>query len=925
MTPIRRQYLKVKHSFPDAILLFRMGDFYETFDDDARVASKELEITLTSRSMGKNVKVPMAGVPAHSVESYLAKLVKRGHKVAICEQLSVPDSSKGLVERDVVRVVTPGTVLESSLLDQKVNNYLAAVVLDGGSAGFAYADVTTGEFAAAQLDRSQLALELERISPAEVLSPETDAPDADDGFPDHVRQFPTEVDYTYFELETARRALLDHYGILSLESFGCEHLPLAVRAAGAIVLYLKDTRRTGKLHLLNLGVYSTAGFMDLDVNTRRNLELFTAGRDDRREHSLLATLDQTRTPMGGRLLRRWLGQPLLDLEELERRLDAVGYFFSDAFRRASAGSSLSKVPDLERILGRIKAGVVAPRELIALKTGLGAVPELLEQLGAPAPSSPPSWGPEPSDVDSCLRGNDEFDDGDGEFDDGDDELDEGNDKSGGGSDGLVGNDGLDDGEGMAWLRRQLTPLPEICELIDRSIAPEPVGNPGEGNVIRQGFSAELDRLKHDSQNARSFIAGLEQTERERTGLRGLKIGYNQVFGYYIEVSKANQAQVPDNYIRRQTLVNSERYITPEIKEYESLVLNAKERIEEMERSLFRQVCEQISESGDLISRLAVAIAMVDVFVSLAETAVANGYVRPQLDLGQTISIKDGRHPALERLLDRGDYVPNDLYLSNDDARIVLLTGPNMAGKSTFIRQAAIIVLMAQVGSYVPASEATIGLVDRIFTRVGLQDDLTTGQSTFMVEMVETAAILNQATPRSLVVLDEIGRGTSTYDGLSIARSVIEHLHNDGRLGCKTLFATHYHELTELAGTLPGVRNFTVAVTEEDGDVVFLHRIVPGGADKSYGVHVARLAGLPQGVVNRAWEVLADLEDTHNSKRKSGRRRSPRAADLQMPLFDPARAVADEVKALDIPNLTPLEAINCLYELQRKARELTGPS
>ena len=920
MTPIRRQYLKIKHSFPDAIVLFRMGDFYETFDEDAHVASKELEITLTARSMGKNVKVPMAGFPAHAVESYLAKLVKRGHKVAICEQLSVPDSSKGLVERDVVRVVTPGTVLESALLDQKVNNYLAAVVLEGDSAGFAYADVTTGEFAAAQLDKSQLPLELERISPAEVLSSDIDTSDSEEEFPSHKGQSPTEVDYTYFELETAQQALLDHYGILSLESFGCEHLPLAVRAAGAIVLYLRDTRRTGKLHLMNLGVYSTSGFMDLDVHTRRNLELFTAGRNERREHSLLATLDQTRTPMGGRLLRRWLGQPLLDLEELERRLDAVSYFFNDAFLRAGTGSSLSRVPDLERILGRIKAGVVAPRELIALKAGLDAVPELLEQLSAPTPppSSPRRRGTKPPVVDSRLRGNDGLDDGNDRLGDGNDGLD-------GGSDGPDGNDLLDVGQDMAWLRQQLTPLPEICGLIEQSLAPEPVGSPGEGNVIRQGFSPELDALKHDSQNARSFIAGLEQTERQRTGLRGLKIGYNQIFGYYIEVSKSNQAQVPDNYIRRQTLVNSERYITPEIKEYEALVLNARERIEEMERSLFRQVCEQISETGDVISRLAKAVAMVDVFVSLAEVAAANGYARPQLDLGRVISIKDGRHPALERLLDRGTYVPNDVHLSNDDARIILLTGPNMAGKSTFIRQAAIIVLMAQVGSYVPASEAIVGLVDRIFTRVGLQDDLTTGQSTFMVEMVETAAILNQATPRSLVVLDEIGRGTSTYDGLSIARSVIEHLHNDERLGCKTLFATHYHELTELAGTLPGVRNFTVAVTEEDGDVVFLHRIVPGGADKSYGVHVARLAGLPQGVVNRAWEVLADLEDTHNSKRKASGRRSRKAADLQMPLFDPARAVADEVKALDIPNLTPLEAINCLYELQRKARELTGSS
>ena len=876
MTPIRRQYLKIKHSFPDAIVLFRLGDFYETFDEDARVASKELEIVLTSRSMGKGLKVPMAGVPAHAVENYLARLVRRGYKVAICEQLSDPATSKGLVERDVVRVVTPGTVLESALLDHKSNNFLAAVVQEGEFAGLAFADVTTGEFAATQLTQSQLPLELERIAAAEVLTPRSEAPGPTDsgmGLPDAGGQNPTLVDHTYFELETARQALLTHYGVLSLESFGCEELPLAVRAAGAIILYLGDTQRTGKLHLANLAIYSTSGFMTLDVHTRRNLELFVAGRAEGREHSLLVTLDETRTPMGGRMLRRWLGQPLLELAELNRRLDVVGYFFDDGFRRANTGSLLSRVPDLERILGRINAGIVAPRELIALKAGLATIPDLMEQLGLTLSESGPA---------------------------------------------------TEGGEAapMAWLRHQLTPLPEVCELIERSIDPEPTGSAGEGNVIRQGFSPELDALKSDSRNARSFIAGLEQKERERTGLRGLKVGYNQVFGYYIEVSKSNASQVPEDYIRRQTLVNSERYIIPELKEYEALVLNARERIEELERSLFQQVFGQISESGDAIAKLAGAIAMVDVFVSLAEVAVRNGYVRPRLDSANTISIKDGRHPVVERVLDQGTYVPNDVHLSNDDIRVIVLTGPNMAGKSTFIRQTAIITLMAQIGSFVPATEATIGLVDRIFTRVGLQDDLTTGQSTFMVEMVETAAILNQATPRSLVVLDEIGRGTSTYDGLSIARSVIEHLHNDPRLGCKTLFATHYHELTELAGTLPGIRNFTVAVAEEDGGVVFLHRIVPGGADKSYGVHVARLAGLPQGVVNRAWEVLADLEQIGSPGRKPGKRRNRKAADLQMPLFSRAQALADEVNDLDIPNLTPLEAINRLYELQQKARELT---
>ena len=872
MTPIRRQYLKIKHAYPDAIVLFRLGDFYETFDEDARVAARELEITLTSRSMGKDLRVPMAGVPAHSLEPYLARLIKKGFQVAICEQLTDAATSEGLVERDVVRVVTPGTVLESGLLDQGTNNYLASVVEEGESAGLAYVDITTGQFAATQLDLAQLLPELERISPVEILVPRSEEPPQWTAA--HTQELSssrrlTPVDPGSFDFHSARQTLLQHYGILSLESFGCENLPLAVRAAGAIIDYLAATQKAGKLQLAGLTTYSTASYMSLDSQTRRNLELFQGGRADDKQFSLLATLDLTKTSMGGRLLRQWLGQPLLDLEELDQRLDAVGYFFGDGFRRGGTIQLLSQIADLERIKGRVNGGTVAPRELKSLQSGLEAVPSLAEQLGV----------------------------------------------SSGGPSGQGTNNPT---EPMAWLAQQLAPLPDVVTLVEEAIASDPAGAVGEGNVIREGFSPELDELKRASRDARGFIAGLEQRERDRTGIKGLKVGYNQVFGYYIEVSKASQAQVPQDYIRRQTLVNAERYIVPELKDYESLVLNARERIEELERSIYRRVCDQISASSDAIGNRAAAVARVDVFASLAEVAVHNGYVRPILDTGGVITIEAGRHPVVECVLDPGSYVPNDVHLSNDDARVLVITGPNMAGKSTFIRQVALITLMAQIGSFVPASKASIGLVDRVFTRVGLQDDLATGQSTFMVEMVETAAILNQATPRSLVILDEIGRGTSTYDGLSIARSVIEHLHNDRRLGCKTLFATHYHELTELAASLPGVRNFSVAVTEEGGEVVFLHRIVPGGADKSYGVHVARLAGLPQGVINRAWEVLADLERSSGPAKSAGERRSRKTAAQQMPLFNTAQPLMDEIKSLDIPNLTPLQAINVLYQLQEKA-------
>ena len=858
MTPIRRQYLKIKADHPDSILLFRMGDFYETFDDDAVLAAKELEITLTSRSMGKGLKVPLAGVPVHALDNYLLRLIKKGHKVAICEQTSDPATSKGLVDRGVVRVVTPGTVLESALLDQKTNNYLAAVSENEGRAGLAYIDITTGEFSATELFLDELPLELERIEAAEVLvSDGVDGPDWAEAVGYNNRFEITPVESITFHPDEARQTLLSHFGILTLEAFGCEGMDLAVAAAGAIVQYLDRTQMAAKLQLRNLAVYATGSFMALDSQTRRNLELFATGRNESKELSLLTALDRTKTAMGGRLLRQWLGQPLLDLQELEQRLDAVDHFYLDGLKRANCISALGRVSDLERVVGRIVSGTVNPRELIALKDGIAAVPSLGELLDTP---------------------------------------------------------------NLEWLRSQLLPLPDVCTLIEESISPDPVGAVGDGNVIRPGFSPEMDELKSSSTNARQFIAGLEQRERARTDIKGLKVGYNQVFGYYIEVSKVSADKVPNDYIRRQTLANAERYIVPELKEYESLVLNARDRLEEAEQAVYHRVCTQLAESAAAIGRVASAIARLDVFTGLADTAIENRYVRPKLDHGNAIRVINGRHPVVERVLNAGKYVPNDVELSNDDTRVMVLTGPNMAGKSTYIRQVAIITLMAQVGCFVPASEATIGIVDRIFTRVGLQDDLATGQSTFMVEMVEMAAILNQATPRSLVILDEIGRGTSTYDGLSIARSIIEHIHNDPRLGCKTLFATHYHELTRLAASLPGVRNCSVAVTEEGNRVVFLHKIVPGGADKSYGVHVAQLAGLPQGVVNRAWEVLADLE----SQSLNGGGRKMRVANRepaqQMPLFNDGGKLRGLLKDLDISNLTPLEAINKLYELQKEAQE-----
>ena len=860
-TPVRRQYLGVKREHQDEILLFRMGDFYETFDDDARLLSRELEIALTSREFGKGQRVPLAGIPYHSLEASLARLIKKGYKVAICEQVSDPATSKGIVDREVVRVVTPGTVIEDTLLEQKANNYLAALVVEGDAAGLSWVDITTSEFATTQFDLSHLSVEMARLQPSELLVPDGQPPDGqphvdiDDG------TMLTPLAADAFHADWARETLLRHFGVASLESFGCEGQALAVRAAGAVIDYLEQTQRSAVGQINTLYTYSTADYMVLDAQTRRNLELYEGGRWGSVNASLLSVLDVTRTSMGGRLLRRWLGQPLLDVERLVRRQDAVEWFHRSALRRERVVMLLEAVSDMERLVNRVRGHSATPRDLVGLANSLEAAPKIKVIL--------------------CED---------------------------------------DDADKVEWLAERITDNGEVIELVRQSISDDPPLSVGDGNVIRKGFSPDLDEVRGASRNAQDYIARLEQKERERTGIKSLKVGYNRVFGYYIEISNSNLAQAPEDYVRRQTLVGGERFITPEMKEYESLILNAQDRIGEIEGALFRQVCQQVAGHAEQILSTARAIANIDVFASLAEVASRFGYVRPVLDEGDAVTIKQGRHPVVERMLPAGDFVANDAALASGGEQLIILTGPNMAGKSTYIRQVAVIVLMAQIGSFVPADSARVGVCDRIFTRVGLQDDLAMGQSTFMVEMVETAAILNHATPRSLIVLDEIGRGTSTYDGLAIARAVAEHLHNNPRLGCKTLFATHYHELTQLADILPRAFNYNVVVSEDKGQVVFLRNIAPGGADRSYGVHVARLAGMPTSVVNRAWDVLAELEDDNRANRASPRRGRGSPPPQQMPLLTFTSPVVDELLALDVASMTPLDAINKLYELQERARE-----
>jgi DNA mismatch repair protein MutS len=854
-SPAHRQYLAIKGRYPDAILLFRMGDFYEMFGEDAEVGAKALQITLTSREFARGDRVAMAGIPHHALQTYLKRFVDQGFKVAICEQLTEP--GKGLVERDVVRVVTPGTLIEPGLLEEGRNNYLAAVNLRRNAYGLAFVDVTTGEFAVTELGgpgaREAIETEVLRLDPAECL---VSSEDVEISLPGHL----TVHDGYQFDSDTAHNALCRHFGVASLEGFGCEDLPAGVGAAGAVLSYVGQSNRSLVGLLASLRTYSPSSHMTLDRYTLRNLELLESTRSGEVRGSLLWVLDRTETAMGARLLRRVAGQPLLEVDSLNGRLDAVEELVELPTLRARIRSAMSHLADLERLTGRVCQGAASAHDLIGLAASLRTLPEIAELVNDASAGE--------------LR---------------------------------RAHDGID-------------PCEEIAEEIERAIVP-PAGKKVEGplgdGLIRDGYSAELDELKGSIRESREWIAGLEAVESETTGIKSLKVGYNKVFGYYIEISNSNRVTVPDRFVRKQTLVNAERYITPELKEHESRILQAEERISSLERKLFLQLLEHIATHREQLFSTAGAISWLDLYRSLADVAGAHRYVRPQLDDGDVIEIEGGRHPVVEITLRDTGFIPNDCRLDCDREQILLITGPNMGGKSTYLRQVALIVLMAQIGSFVPADRASIGLVDRIFTRVGAQDDIAAGQSTFMVEMLETANILNHATRRSLLVLDEVGRGTSTYDGLAIARAVLEHIHE--RLGARTLFATHYHELTALADRLPRVHNAHAAVTEEGTDVVFLHRIAPGGADRSYGIHVARLAGLPAEVTRRAEEALLDLESS-NGHEARGRRRP--VDNGQLSLFaepGPAKQVLDELLRLDLQSMTPLEALSRLFELQETVR------
>ncbi len=857
ITPVRQQYLEIKRSHPNEILFFRLGDFYETFDEDAETTARELDIVLTSRPVGKGVRVPLAGIPYHAVENYLARLIEKGYHVAICEQVG-DQPIKGIFPRKVVRIVTPGTIVEPGLLPGDANNYLASVILDSGSsssstagqpmAAVSYADITTGEFAVTQLSPEALRAELTRLHPAEIIYPDTLTPAPlspgergwGEGAPGHFTAWPA----WRFEPGKCEETLLAHFQAASLEGFGLKGQSLAIRAAGAILQYLKETQPDALNLLAGLRSYSLSEFMTLDAATRRNLELAETLRGEVKG-SLLSVLDQTVTPMGKRLMRAWVSQPLLDVAKIRARQDGVQVFFDNGMTRAETRAALKPLADLERLVNRVIAGHAQPRDLAAMRSTLEQLPKVVSAVGQ-------------NGILPHIE---------------------------------LSNDGL--------------------LLLQNALEDDPPATLQNTGIIRAGYSAELDGVIEASKHAREWIANLESVEREHTGIKTLKVGYNKVFGYYIEISRGAADKAPENYIRKQTLVNAERFITPEMKEYETLVLNAEGRIREIELRLFKEICAELSKAAHQLLETARVLAELDVLAALAEASALGGYTRPEVQEGSGLEIHEGRHPVVEQSLRGERYVPNDVIFEKGEI-VRVITGPNMSGKSTYLRQAALIVLMAQMGSFVPAASAKIGLADRIFTRIGAQDEIHAGQSTFMVEMIEAANILHHATSRSLLILDEIGRGTSTYDGVSIAWGMIEYIHNHPQLRGKTLFATHYHELTQLADLLPGVRNYNVAVSEADGKVVFLHKIIPGGADKSYGIHVAQLAGLPAPVVARANEIMAQLEKTSGRAVKI----DPHTAQQAM-LFPETSPLLEELHTVDVNSLSPIEALNKLFEWQKK--------
>jgi len=856
VTPVRRQYLDIKKQYPDSIIFFRLGDFYETFDEDAHIVSRVLDIVLTSRNIGKGTRIPMAGIPHHAAENYLSRLIEQGYHVAICEQVGdVPVD--GLMPREVVRVITPGTILESSLLPGDGNNYLASIVFDEGRAGIAYVDITTGEFAVTEIQENHLQelvrSELLRLNPAEALLPDNLSWD-EEGFLTHFTSFPA----WRFEEERCVDVLQNQFQVSTLDGYGIRGFPFAVRAAGAILQYLEQNRPDSLKLLTGLNMYSLQDFMTLDAATRRNLELTETIRSGTTEGSLLGILDQSITPMGKRLIRQWVSKPLLDVERIRKRLEGVTVFFADGMLRAETREALKGLQDLERLSNRVAGGTARPRDLIGIR-------ETLQQLPAIRGLFPSKFRKK---------------------------------------------------EYLGELFENFSLCSNALDLIESSIAEDPPSILGKIGIIKSGYSEELDNYLFSTKEARDWIANLEIVERKNTGIETLKVSHNKVFGYYIEVTKAKTEFVPEHYIRKQTLVNAERYITPELKEYETKVFNAEDQIKEIERRLFYEICDRLALQIDNLVTTARIMAHIDVLSSLAETAANHGYVCPVVVEEDVLEINNGRHPVVEQLQKGTRFVPNDTIFEPGE-RIRILTGPNMSGKSTFLRQVALIVLLAQMGSYVPAESAKIGMIDRIFTRIGAQDEIHAGKSTFMVEMVETANILNHATTRSLLILDEIGRGTSTYDGVSIAWSVVEYIHNHPEKRAKTLFATHYHELTELPELLPGIRNYKVAVSEAEGKVVFQYKITAGGADKSYGIHVAQIAGMPPTVVLRAEEIMQMLVDS------SGRAvMMDPEMPKQMSLFPSTNPLLKELDSLDINELSPLEALNLLFSWKKKYLDLS---
>ncbi|GAB6136861.1 DNA mismatch repair protein MutS [Halanaerobaculum tunisiense] len=878
LTPLMQQYFSIKEKYQEEILFFRLGDFYEMFNQDAKTVARELEITLTSRNKGGGEETPMAGVPCKSAESYIAQLIEKGFRVAICEQVEDPSASSGLVKREVVRVITPGTIINNDLLEDKDNNYLAAITGAKQGYGFAVVDVSTGEFVTTQLkganQGNKVIDELSRINPSEILL--TEQVQATAKITDFIAQQLTSsvTEIEDFAQDEAYRLLTDHFNVANLEGFGCQDLPLATKAAGAILDFLLETQKRSLHHINQLATYSTTDYMVLDANTRRNLELTKTMREKKKRGSLLWVLDETVTAIGGRMLKKWVEQPLLELDRIQNRLAGVEEITENIFVKEELKELLKEVYDIERLLGKITYGSANARDLISLKSSLDILPDVeqaLTQFKTPK---------------------------------------------------------------LNHLQDRLDKLEEIAELIDKAIKDDPASTLTEGDIIKKGYDEELDELLEAMEHGKQWILDLQQQERERTGISSLKVGHNKVHGYYIEVTKANLDAVPDDYVRKQTLTNSERYITPELKEKESTILGAQENSKELEYELFIKVRDQVAAQTERIQQSATVLAELDALLSLADVALNNDYTKPEVTTGEQINIDSGFHPVVEEMMEEEVFVPNDTYLDQAEDRFCIITGPNMSGKSTYMRQVALITLLAQIGSFVPAAKAQLGIVDRIFTRVGASDDLTTGQSTFMVEMNEVANILNNATEQSLIILDEVGRGTSTYDGLSIAWAVTEYIANPTQIGAKSLFATHYHELTELEDTLPGVKNYNVAVEEEGDEVVFLHKIVPGEADQSYGIEVAELAGVPSSVIDRSQEILAQLEEKEEEKVKETvvdsnpvteqeelEEANRVEEESQLSLFNSQSSpVVEELSKLDIMSLTPLEAMNKLHHLQQQAKE-----